>query len=56
MSPVYSLDDVECVIYDTSGRIASFYEYGCDVYANAIEKLLSNTTACEETIFRVLGT
>ena len=43
-------------MYNTDGRVASASEYGCGMYANALENVSSNTTSCEETIFRVLGT
>ena len=56
MLPVCSWDCVVYVIYNTSGCIASDSEYGSDIYDNALEKLLSNTTSCEETILFVLGT
>ena len=53
--PVFSWDDVAYVIYETSGRVTSASEYGRDMYANALEKVFSNKTTCEETIFRALG-
>ena len=56
MSPVCSWYDVAYRIYETAGRIESASEYGRDVYANALENVSSNTTSCEENIFRVLGT
>ena len=43
-------------MYDTAGRIACNSEYGCDMYYNALESDLSNTTSCEETIFHVIAT
>ena len=43
-------------VYVTYGRIAISYEYGCDVYANAIEKLSTKTKLYEDIIFLVLGT
>ena len=42
-------------IYETASCIASESEYRHDVYANAIENVLSNTTSCDKTIYRVLG-
>ena len=56
MSPFCSWDDVAYGIYKTAGCVMIASEYGRDIYANALEKYLSNTTSCEETIFRVLGT
>ena len=43
-------------MYDTTGCIASPSEYGCDIYSNALETSLSNTTSCEENNVHVLGT
>ena len=43
-------------IYNVAGRIAIASEQGRDVYANALEKLSSNTTSYEDIIFLVLGT
>ena len=43
-------------IHKTYGHVASDSEYGRDVYTNAPEKVLLNTTPCEENILRVLGT
>ena len=42
--PVFSLEDAAQGIYDTSGSISTASAYGCDVYANALEKILSKTT------------
>ena len=42
-------------VYVTAGRIAIASEQGCDVYANALEKLSSNTTLYEDIISLVLG-
>ena len=38
ISSVFPLEDVTYGIYDTSSRISIAYTYGCDVYANALEK------------------
>ena len=43
-------------MYETAGCIARNFEYGLDMYFNALESDLSNTTSCEETIFHVLDT
>ena len=51
----FSWDDAAYGIYETSGCTVSASEYGSDVYANALENVLSNTTSCEETVFCVLG-
>ena len=51
ISPVCSFEDVSYGIYDTVGLIAIASEYGCDVYANMLEKLSSKTTSYEDTIF-----
>ena len=40
----------------TAGNIISASDRGCDVYANVLENILLNTTSCEETIFRLIGT
>ena len=56
MSRVCSWDDLAYGIYDTDGHIVSDSEYKRDMYANALENILSNRTSCEETIFHVLGT
>ena len=56
MSSVYSLDDVAYRMHKTAGHIVSASEYGRDMYDNTLEKRSSNTTLCEETILRVLGT
>ena len=42
-------------MYDIAGRVASAYEYVCDLYANPLD-FFSDKTSREETIFRVLGT
>ena len=44
------------VIYETYGHIAIVSEYRRDVYDNAIEMSLPNTTPFDETSFRVIGT
>ena len=54
--PVCLLDDVAYGIYNNVGHVASSSEYWCDLYANALENVLSDTTPCQETIFSVLGT
>ena len=54
--PVCSLKDVALGVYVTAGRIAIFYEKVCDVYANSLDKLSSNTTSYEDIIFLELGT
>ena len=56
MPQVCLWDDVAYGIYDISLCVASSPEYGCDVYYNAIDNVLSNTMSCEETIFCALGT
>ena len=43
-------------MYNNAGRVASASKYGHNVYSNALETFLSDTTPSEETIFRVLGT
>ena len=53
--PVCSWEHLVYGLYDTTGCIASAFEYGRDFYANALENVSSNTTSCEETIFSVLG-
>ena len=53
---VCSLDDVVYGVYVNFGRIVIASAYGHDVYDNALEKLLSNTTSYDEIIFLVLGT
>ena len=55
MLTVCSWDDVAYGIYNTSGRITSTYENGCDVYANTLDLYLSNANSCEETVSCVLG-
>ena len=55
MLPVCPWGDVSWEIYETVGCIASDSEYKSDVYSNALVKFSSNTTACEETNFCVLG-
>ena len=40
----------------TAGRIDIASEYGRDVYDNALETLLSNTTSYNDITFLVLGT
>ena len=52
----FSWDDVAYGMYDTAGFIASASQYVHDLYSNALEYVLSSTTACEENIFFVLGT
>ena len=42
-------------MYNTPDRVSSASEYGRDMYDNALENVLSNTTSCEENIFHVLG-
>ena len=56
MLQVCSWEDVAYGMYNTADCVASASEYGFGVYANALEKVLSNTNSCEETIFCVLGT
>ena len=56
MLQVLSWDDLAYGIYESSGRITSASEYGCDVYANKLRKVSSNKTSWEETIIRVIGT
>ena len=51
----FSLEDVAYGVYVTAGRIAIASAYGCDVYDNALEKLLSNTTSYEKITFLLLG-
>ena len=51
MSSVFSLEDVVYVIYETACCIESASYYGCDLYANALGKVSSDTTECEETIY-----
>ena len=53
--PVCSLYDVAYIIYKTSVWVVSASEYGCDMYADALEKVSPNTTSREENIFHVLG-
>ena len=55
-SQVCSWEDVEYIMYNTAGNVASDSEYGCDVNANELENVLLNTTSCEETIVREIGT
>ena len=43
-------------MYKTSGSVVSASEFLCVVYAKALENVFSDTTSCEETISRVLGT
>ena len=43
-------------MYKTDGHIASASEYGNEVYANALENVLSNKTSHEKNIIHVLGT
>ena len=38
-------------MYDTAGYIDISSVYGCDVYANELEKLSSKTTMYEDIIF-----
>ena len=40
----------------TDGRIAIAYEFGCDVYANALDSPPSNIMSCEEYLSLELGT
>ena len=56
MSPFCSWYDVLHGIYETSGHISSASEYGCGVYANALDLFWSDTMSYEETTFRLLGT
>ena len=42
--PVFSFEDVAYGIYYTSVRIAIAYEYGCDVYSKALEKVSPKMT------------
>ena len=49
-------NDVFYRIYNTYDCVASSSDDGSDVYGNTIEKVLLNTTSCEETIFCALGT
>ena len=56
MSQLCLWDDVAYGIYDISLCVASSPEYGCDVYYNAIENVLSNTMSFEDTIFCELVT
>ena len=51
ISPVFSWDDVAYRMYNTNGRVPSAYEYEHEVYANALENVLSNTTSFEEPCF-----
>ena len=39
----------------TTSRVASDSEYGCDMYANALENVSQNKKSRKENIFRVLG-
>ena len=34
----FSWDDIVYRMYENSGHVASAYEYGCGVYANALEE------------------
>ena len=54
--PVCSWDYLACGIYNTAACIASASEYVRYVYANALEKRLSNKTSCEEKKFCVIVT
>ena len=54
--PVCSFVDVAYGVYVTARRIAIVSEQGRDLYANALEKLSSNTTSYEDIIVLVLGT
>ena len=56
MFPVFTWENVTYGMYETDGCIKSDSEYGHEVYANALENVLSYTTSCEETIFCVIGT
>ena len=47
LSQFSSWDDASYGIYKTASSVASDYEYGQDVYANALGNLLSNTISCE---------
>ena len=37
--PVFPLEEVSQGVYVTAGRIDIASEYGCDIYANILEKL-----------------
>ena len=56
ISPVFYLKDVALGVYDSAGRIAIASEYGCEIYSNILDFLLSKTTSYEDIIFLVLGT
>ena len=56
MFPVFTWENVTYGMYETDGCIKSDSEYRHEVYANALENVLSNKTSCEETIFCVIGT
>ena len=43
-------------MYETAGRVANASKYGCEVYANTLENVSSNTMSCEENTFNVIGT
>ena len=43
-------------MYDTSSHISIASSYGCDVYANSLDKLLSKTTPYKNIIFHLCGT
>ena len=55
MLPVCSWEDLAYGMYETVGCVDIAFEYGCDVYDNNLEDVLSNTTPCEEIFFHVLG-
>ena len=43
-------------MYDAAKRISIAFAYGCDIYANILEKLSTNITSYEDIIFLVRGT
>ena len=49
-------DNVAYGMYKTYGCVGSASEYGCGMFANALENIVKNTTSYEETIFCVIGT
>ena len=55
-SPVFSFEEVEYGMYDTSGRIAIASKYGCNVYYKALEKLSSKMKSYEDATLRLSGT
>ena len=56
ISPVWSFKDLSYGMYETTGCIDIPSEYGCDVYAKALETISSKSTLYEDTILPLWGT